>query len=52
MDILGRTGISWEAGRHRVTVPYGEETEIFLSRADHEEFCLKMGRPLSKAKYY
>ena len=23
-----------------------------LSRAEHEEFCLKMGRPLSKAKYY
>ncbi len=25
---------------------------MFLSRAEHEEFCLKMGRPLSKAKYY
>ena len=23
-----------------------------MSRAEHEEFCLKMGRPLSKAKYY
>ena len=22
------------------------------SRAEHEKFCLKMGRPLSKAKYY
>ena len=25
---------------------------MFLSRAEHEKFCLKMGRPLSKAKYY
>ena len=24
---------------------------IFLSRAEHEEFCLKKGRPRSKAKY-
>ena len=23
-----------------------------MSRAEHEEFCLNMGRPLSKAKYY
>ena len=23
-----------------------------MSRAEHEKFCLKMGRPLSKAKYY
>ena len=25
---------------------------MYKSRAEHEEFCLKMGRPLSKAKYY
>ncbi len=23
-----------------------------MSKAEHEKFCLKMGRPLSKAKYY
>ncbi len=32
--------------------PVVKKSMIFLSRAEHEEFCLKMGRPLSKAKYY
>ena len=32
--------------------PVVERSCIFLSRAEHEKFCLKMGRPLSKAKYY
>ena len=25
---------------------------MFLSRTGHEKSCLKIGRPLSKAKYY
>ena len=25
---------------------------MYKSRAEHEKFCLKKGRPLSKAKYY
>ena len=24
---------------------------VYLSKTDHEEFCLKLGSPLSKAKY-
>ena len=24
---------------------------VYLSKTDHEEFCLKLGRPRSKAKY-
>lgn len=34
--------------------PVGEtETTsgVYLSKTDHEEFCLKLGSPLSKAKY-
>ena len=26
-------------------------SEVYLSKTDHEEFCLKLGSPLSKAKY-
>ena len=32
--------------------PVQVDSTYFLSRAEHEEFCLKTGRPLSKAKYY
>ena len=26
-------------------------SDVYLSKTDHEEFCLKLGSPLSKAKY-
>ena len=32
--------------------PVGVESHRISSRAEHEEFCLKIGRPRSKAKYY
>ena len=43
-----------EGTTRRVKVPYKELLAYGLSRsrAEHEEFCLKKGRPLSKPKYY
>ena len=32
--------------------PVRVEGNVYMSRAGHEESCLKKGRPLSKAKYY
>ena len=29
----------------------GLASGVYLSKTDHEEFCLKLGSPLSKAKY-
>ncbi len=29
-----------------------ERPELYPSRAGHEESCLNLGRPFSKAKYY
>ena len=52
MDLSARTRIIWKVGPKKVIVLYREKADKFLSRAEHEEFCLKMGRPLSKAKYY
>ena len=52
MDIIEGTRTIWKGRPQGVIVPYRYETIIFLSRAEHEEFCLKKGRPLSKAKYY
>ena len=34
------------------TPVYDRATEMSVSRAEHVIFCLKMGGPSSKAKYY
>ena len=52
MDITIRTRTTWEGRPKKVIVLYLTAIHVKLSRAEHEEFCLKMGRPLSKAKYY
>ena len=46
-----RTGTVWKGGPEWVIAPYGWKDCVSLSKAEHVQFCLKMGGPPSKPKY-